>query len=202
MPDGCFLIGYADDDAAVITARDVEAAQLRLGQVMYRVRHWMPGHGLKLAMAKTEIMLLTKKRIPRLFSVRVGDVTAHTKAAVKYLGVMLHTWLAVWEQIRRRADKAAEVTASLSRVMANIGGPWPRMKRLFLRAAESIMLYGAEVWADSTRYEKYRKRLAAVQRRGALRVAFLYPTVSEAAVLVIAGVIPMDLLAQGRKFVH
>ena len=26
MPDGCFLIGYADDVAALMTARDVEAA--------------------------------------------------------------------------------------------------------------------------------------------------------------------------------
>ena len=38
IPDGCFLIGYADDVAALIRARDVEAAQLRLGQVMCRVR--------------------------------------------------------------------------------------------------------------------------------------------------------------------
>ena len=61
------------------------------------------------------------------------------------------------------------------------------------------MLYGAEVWADSMRYEKYRKRLATVQRMGALPVACSYRTVSEAAVLVIAGVIPVDLLAQGLR---
>ena len=44
MPDSCFLIGYADDVVALITARDVEAAQLRLGQVMCRVFRWMPDH--------------------------------------------------------------------------------------------------------------------------------------------------------------
>ena len=49
--------------------------------------------GLELAMAKTEIVLLTQKWIPRFFSVHVGDVTAHTKGAVKYLGVMLDTKL-------------------------------------------------------------------------------------------------------------
>ena len=102
MPDGCFLIGYADDVAALITARDVEAAQLRLGQVMYRVRHWILDHRLELAMAKTEVVLLTKNRIPHLFSVQVGHVTAHTKAAVKYLGVMLDTRLTFWEQIRKK----------------------------------------------------------------------------------------------------
>ena len=35
---------------------------------------------------------------------------------------------------------------------------------LLLRAAESIMLQSTDVWADSMRYENYRKRLAAVQR--------------------------------------
>ena len=50
------------------------------------------------------------------------------------------------------------------------------MRRLLLRAAESIILYGAKVWADDMRYEKYRKRLAAVQRREALRVACSYIT--------------------------
>ena len=202
MPEGCFLIGYADDVAAVISARDVDAAQMRLGQVMSRVRRWMSERGLELALTKTEIVLLTKKRIPRLFPVQVGEVTAGTKAAIRYLGVMLDTKLTFWDQIRKGADKAAEVTASLSRMMANIGGPRPCVRRLLLRTAESIMLYGAEIWADAMRYEKYRKRLSAVQRRGALRVTSSYRTVSEPAVLVIAGVIPVDLLAQGRKFVH
>ena len=105
MPDGCFLIGYEDDVAALISARDVEAAQLRLGQVMCRVCRWMLDNGLELAMAKTEIVLLTEKRIPRLCSVQVGDVMAHTKAAVKYLGLMLDTRLAFWEQITKRSGQ-------------------------------------------------------------------------------------------------
>ena len=81
----------------------------------------MQDHGLELAIAKTEILLLTKKWIPRLFSVQVGNVTAHAKAAVKYLGVMLDTRLTFWEQRQKETDKAAEVKASLSMVMANIG---------------------------------------------------------------------------------
>ncbi|XP_046670981.1 uncharacterized protein LOC124360988 [Homalodisca vitripennis] len=46
--------------------------------------------------------------------------------------------------------------------------------------------------------ETYRRKVAAVQRRGALRVACAYRTVSEAAVLVIAGAAPIDLLAFER----
>ena len=136
MSKGCFLIGYADDVAVVISTRDVDAAQIRLGQVMSRVRRWMSERGLELALTKTEIVLLTKKRIPRLFPVQVGEVTAGTKAAIRYLGVMLDTKLTFWDQIRKGANMAAEVTASLSRLMANIGGPRPCVRCLLLPRAK------------------------------------------------------------------
>ena len=41
-----------------------------------------------------------------------------------------------------------------------------------------------------------------VQRQGALRVSCAYRTVSEAAVLVIAGIIPIKLLAKERKLIY
>ena len=195
MLEGCFLIGYADDVAAVILASDVDAAKMRLGQAISRVRRWMSERRLELALAKTEIMLLTKKRIHRLFPVQGGDVTAGTKEAIRYQGVMLDTKLNFWDQIRKGADKPADMTASLRRVMAKIRYSRRCVRRLLLRAAESIMLYGAEVWADAMRYKKYCKRLSDVQRRGALRVTSLYRRVSEPTVLVIAGVILVDLLA-------
>lgn len=47
--------------------------------------------------------------------------------------------------------------------------------------------------------EKCRKRLASVQRRGALRIACAYRTVSETVVLIIAGVIPIDLIRFERR---
>lgn len=122
-----------------------------------------------------------------------------TKRAVKYLGLMLDTKLTFWDQIRRAADKAAVITARLGRIMANVGGPTPSKRRLLMSTVNSVLLYGAELWADALKYEKYRKRVAAVQRRGALRVACAYRTVSESAILVVAGVVPIDLMAQERK---
>ncbi|XP_046837220.1 uncharacterized protein LOC124432349 [Vespa crabro] len=56
-----------------------------------------------------------------------------------------------------------------------------------MRAAEAVMLYGAKVWAEALRHEKYHRRIAAVQQRDALRIAWSYRTVSGPAVLVVAG---------------
>ncbi|XP_054283430.1 uncharacterized protein LOC129000490 [Macrosteles quadrilineatus] len=55
---------------------------------------------------------------------------------------------------------------------------------------------------DALNKEAYRVRLARVQRQAALRVPSAYRTVSEPAVLVIAGVIPVKLLAAERKAIY
>ena len=68
-----------------------------------------------------------------------------------------------------------------------------------MTVAQSTVLYGSEVWADALKKKTYRKRIAGVQYRGALRIACSYLTVSEPAVLVTAGVIPLDILAFERK---
>lgn len=202
MPEETVLVGYADDVAALIPARDVEQAQLKLNQVMRRINGWMDEHGLSLALSKTEIVILTRKRIATIIPMRVGEEIIQTKPAAKYLGIMIDTKTSFWEQIRQTADKAAKGASSLSRLMANTNGPKSSKRRLLMNAVQSVLLYGAEVWAETLTKESYRRRLAQVQRRAAIRVASAYRTVSEPAVLIIAGVAPIELLARERKAVY
>ena len=71
-----------------------------------------------------------------------------------------------------------------------------------MSTAHSIVLYGAEVWAEALETLKYRKQLLNVQRQGALGIACAYRTVSQEAILVVASVIPIDLLAKERKRIY
>lgn len=66
MLDDVYLVGYADVVAAVITLRSIDLAQLRLNQVIHVIKTWIEEHGLQLAIAKTEMVLLTRRRIPTL----------------------------------------------------------------------------------------------------------------------------------------
>ncbi|KAG8227223.1 hypothetical protein J437_LFUL003429 [Ladona fulva] len=122
-----------------------------------------------------------------------------TKVSARYLGVEFDSKLTFWPQIKKSSDKAAATTVSLSRLMANVGGPKQCKRKLLMAVVESQLLYGAEIWASALNTAKYRKRITVVQRRGALRVACSYRTVS---VLVIAGTIPIDLLAKERKRIY
>ena len=111
---------------------------MRLNQVMRRVCSWMYDHGLELAEAKTEIVLLTKRHINASCLMRVGDATVQIKKTTKYLGMMLDNKLTFGEHVLKATDKAAAVTSMLSRVMANINGPHPCMRHLLMRTANRL----------------------------------------------------------------
>ena len=115
MPEETVLVGYADDVAALIAARNVELAQYKLNRVMRTINAWMADHGLQLALSKTELVILTKKRIDTVVPLRVGylGVEVQTTRAAKYLGVMVDTKLSWRDQIFRTADNAAKRVASL-----------------------------------------------------------------------------------------
>ena len=199
MPDETHLIGYADDVAAVIVARNMEEVRRKLNQVMMRTQSWLEDRGLQLATEKTELILLTRQHIPLELDVRVCDTTLRTKKVVSYLGIRLDPRLTFWAQIHHAAIKASKVSGLLCKLMANVGGPTQSKRRLLMETVNSILLYGSETWASALKVESRRRVLSAVQRTAALRVASAYRTVSESAVLVISSMIPIDLQAYERK---
>lgn len=78
MPDKTSLVRYIDNNAALISARSVDLAQIKLDLGMRLVNGWMQEHGLSLALNKTEIAVPTKKGIQTIFFNRMhgfGDLT-------------------------------------------------------------------------------------------------------------------------------
>ena len=70
------------------------------------------------------------------------------------------------------------------------GLPWdplPTRRRLLMKFANSIMLYGSEFWTETLEIKKRVNSLVSAQRTAALSIASAYRTVSAPAVPVIAG---------------
>lgn len=143
-------------------------------------------------------MLTRQKWFPIPFRVDIGGTTLTSTRTLRYLGVTIDDKLSFRQHLERACTKASRTVTSLSRIMTNTVGPRTKERRVLLEVAHSVLLYGAEIWADILKQKTYRRKIAAVQRRGALRVTCAYRTVSEAAALVIAGAPPIDLLAHER----
>ena len=94
------MIGYADNIALVIIARNVQQAQNSLSVCILNTSIWMEEHGLSLATAKTEIVIFTRKQIDTVIPIRIDeDTVIETKSFVNYLGIILDTKLNYWEYI-------------------------------------------------------------------------------------------------------
>lgn len=110
MPDYVYLVGYADDLAAVITSRRVKLAQIPVNQAIRHIKTWMEEHGLKLAIVKTEMVLLTRNRISTLIPKVVEWENIKTTMSARYLGVILDNKLNFRKYLWKAFDKATAAT--------------------------------------------------------------------------------------------
>ena len=87
----------------------------------------------------------------------------------------------------------------LARPMPNIGGPRQPQRKLLASVLTSIFTYGIAIWGETLKIDKYRCKMAAVNRLSAVRVSSAFRTVSDDAVCIIAGLMPIEILAEERK---
>ncbi|XP_015122230.1 uncharacterized protein LOC107044733 [Diachasma alloeum] len=66
----------------------------------------------------------------------------------------------------------------------------------------SVLTYGIVIWADALLSQKARRKSAPVYRLDPLRVASAYRSVSNDAVCVIAGMMPVHILAEERRSLY
>ncbi|CAH2108659.1 unnamed protein product [Euphydryas editha] len=105
-------------------------------------------------------------------------------------------------QAEHVSAKASVVGKTLSRLMPNVGGPKQKRRALLMSVTTSVLTYGISVWAGTLELQESRRRIAPIYRRSALRVTSAFRTVSEDAVCVIAGMLPIEVLAKERQAIY
>ena len=103
MPDvvkHCTINQYADDTTFYTSGTDPRAVGLALEDDMRRISSWIRGNGLKMNIAKTQLMTLCrrgKRGMADSVKVSVEGVELPKQEAVKYLGVVVDRDLS-WKQ--------------------------------------------------------------------------------------------------------
>ena len=83
--------------------------------------------------------------------------------------------------------------------MPNVGGSKQNRRALLASVVTSVITYGIAIWAGALQTQETRRKVTSVCRLSVLRVARAYCTVSEEASAVIAGLLPIEVLADERK---
>lgn len=157
---------------------------------------------LQLAKPKTEAVLITSRKKIETIKLSVGDYEIESQPFIRYLGVMLDARLNFKQQVEHVSAKASVVRASLARLMPNIGGPKQSRRLLLSSVVTSVLTYGISIWADALDLQESWRKAGPVYRLSALRVASAFRTISEEAVCVISGTLPLRVLAEERRALY
>lgn len=196
---GVTLVAYADDLAVMVVAKHPLQVEEKANATMNKISQWMCNHSLKLAPEKSEAVLLIGRKKCGPIRILLDGETIELKNNVRYLGVELDRKLSFTKHVELIRTKANARTTALMRIMPRHGGPGWWKRKILHSIFESTVLYAAPVWCSVLRKEKYKRQMLSVQRKFALNVARAYRTVSTEAVMVLAGVIPIDLSTQERS---
>lgn len=200
VPPGVQLVGFADDLAVVGTGATGALLEEAVNPTLVAIDGWMRSRGLELAHQKSEAIILSRRRAFVPPQLTVGGHPIPLRDRLRYLGVILDKRLTFAAHVETVAGKAARSATALARLMPNVGGPVQWKRRLLNSVVESQLLYAAPVWIEAIAgVARTRTNLIRPQRTAALRTIRGYRTVSDEAALVLACMIPADLVGLERR---
>lgn len=198
MPLNTKTLAYADDLVLITTGFKRENIELEIRLAMIKINNWMRSKRLQLAPQKTEVIMLVSSRAITEVIIEVGENHIKSKDAAKYLGVVFDKNMRMTAHIKNVAEKAEKVATNLGRIMPNIKGPHNCKRKLLATVVYSTLFYGIPVWGEVLKFQKYRLKLEKVQRKVMIRQCRSYRTASTAALQVISGTLPIELMAEER----
>ena len=110
---------------------------------------------------------------------------------MKYLGIIIDKTLTFREHMKQATDKCRKLIFALSRsAKLNWGFSHKALKTLYTGGIQSLLLYGAPVWAEAVEKASYRNILTRVQRLINIKITKAYRTISNEALCIITGLNP------------
>lgn len=199
-PESTKIIGFADDTLVMAWGKTTEDVEKRVNEALEVVAEEISTLRLSLATEKSEAVFFKRQYKKRKPTIRLNGADVPITKTMKYLGLTIDENLLFREHMQEAALKRQRVLTSLKRLMPNIGGPTEPRRRLLVSVVQSVMLYGAPIWATSLEYSKAsRGELLKVQRQAALRSICGYRTISYDATYILASTPPIDLIAMERR---
>lgn len=202
LPQGCSLIGYADDGLLLIQANTRAQLERTANESLSLIIEWGTRNRLEFAPQKTYQLLLKGdlKVYPRI---KINGINVKHKNSVCYLGFILERNFSFAEHIRQVGDKAKKNFYAMTRISTSTWGLTFRTLKIIYGATYlGCMCYGSPLWADRATIGAARRKLLQSQRLALIFLCKAYRTVSTEALPVLAGVLPVDLEIQRRASMY
>ena len=157
---------YADDTTISVVDSDKESLVAKLNSDMQNVQQWVQLNRLNLNVAKTQVMMLSRKhRRSELTDVcvKIGDVEAEVKSVVKCLGVLLDDELKWYQLCDETVKKCTKGLGLLSRLRNTL--PFSLKKKVYNAVVLPHLDYCSTVWQECS--NKLQTKIQRLQNYGA-----------------------------------
>ncbi|CAB0017151.1 unnamed protein product, partial [Nesidiocoris tenuis] len=197
--NGFQAVAYVDDLALFVEADTVDALTDVAAGGSRIVVEWARTAHLAVAPSKTQALVFKgPKAVRDGASFEVDGVTVRASLTAKYLGVVMHRNFSIDAHLTMLRSKVC----SLTRLMHGVrGAEWGAEFRVVKRHYSSVfmptVLYAAGNWW-SRPSQRIRNVVQQIQRAALVPVCRAYRTTSTAALQVLAGEPPLDLVLDAR----
>lgn len=188
---------FADDVIITTTGNSRSELETNVNNSLLQICQWSETNHLSISPEKSESIIVgfpnNFKRNPVF---KINDGRIKIKKQIKYLGIVIDDHLSWIPHVNHVRLKANIVAKQMFRFMSKSWGLKPIHRKIWYKGViERIILYGASIWGLSPS-SCIRRILLSIQRRFALYVTGCYRTTSTDAVLILAGLEPLDLVVE------
>ncbi|BES87385.1 Reverse transcriptase (RNA-dependent DNA polymerase) [Nesidiocoris tenuis] len=192
-------VAYVDDLAVVVEA-DTQDGLVREAAACSRlVVDWCQRARLSVASNKTQALVVRgKKEVRETTMFPVGDARVRAGLCAKYLGVMFHRNGVLDQHLDMLRNKACSAVGLLKGVRgASWGLEFSRAARYYDTVFLPTVIYAAATWWNKPS-KKAREKVQTIQRMALIPLTKAYRTAATAALQVVAGTPPLDLVLDAR----
>jgi len=120
LPVGARYLAFADDVAIIAKAIDTIQLKEKLQTAAEKTRDWLINAGLQLALHKTEMLVITKRRHHNELDIEIDGKQLWAGQELKYLGITLDQKLSFTAHARLVCKKANKAAQNLARILPNV----------------------------------------------------------------------------------
>lgn len=201
LPDGCFMLQYADDIAIGVTHKRPSFIENVLSNACLKVNEFLCERGLTVSIQKSVAMLFTKKHVLPDFNVYCGVNVIPTVEQFRYLGVIFDRKCLWGAHIGSLVESCGKRVNFLRATCGIKWGAQPAILRIiYMTTVRSVLDYGSIVFRGAA--ESHMIKLYRIQWRALRTCLGLMTSTHTGSVEILAGICPLDLrfISSAQRF--
>jgi ribonuclease HI len=161
-----------------------------------KISDWARRNKIRFNENKSKAMLMScrKRKERKKIEIYVNNKITEQVNSIKYLGIIFDSKMTFREHVNHIEEKCKKLIFILAKsAKLTWGLKHEALKTIYMGGILPLILYGAPLWSSVLNKKCYRGKLIRIQRLINIKIAKAYRTVSNEALCVITGLIPINM---------